>query len=86
MNERAKHTRRILEAYRKDRPEGEGRSQGGDVNERTKHFLIKFVVVIAVLVGLYYIFSPYENCMRWAEKVGVGNHYSMLSACENTNW
>ena len=27
-------------------------------------FWQKFFVVVAVIVGLYYLMSPYENCMR----------------------
>lgn len=27
-------------------------------------FWQKFFVVVAVIVGLYYLMSPYQNCMR----------------------
>lgn len=29
-----------------------------------KNFLVRVVVVFVLLVGLYYIISPYQNCMR----------------------
>lgn len=29
-------------------------------------FWQKFFVVVAVIVGLYYLMSPYQNCMRTA--------------------
>jgi len=29
------------------------------------------LLIIAVLVGLYYFISPYENCMRTQDKMGL---------------
>lgn len=31
-------------------------------------FWQKFFVVVAVIVGLYYLMSPYQNCLRLGER------------------
>jgi hypothetical protein len=34
------------------------------MNEETKQFVIKLLVAGAVVLGLYFIASPYQNCVR----------------------
>ena len=52
------------------------------MDEQTKQFAIRLVmiavVVTVVAVGLYYMFSPYENCIR------LGNYGGKCLV--NTSW
>ena len=45
------------------------------MNEETKQFVIKLLVAGAVVLGLYFIASPYQNCVRtemgWATQGGA---------------
>ena len=34
------------------------------MDEQTKQFVIKMLVAGAVVLGLYFITSPYQNCVR----------------------
>jgi len=34
------------------------------MTEDTKQFIIKFLVICGVISALYFVFSPYQNCMR----------------------
>jgi len=38
--------------------------KGNDMDKNLKNALI----IIAVLVGVYYLISPYQNCMRGADE------------------
>ena len=47
----------------------------------TKQFIIKVLVVGAVLLVLYFVFSPYRNCMRATRSVTP-----MRYCMERTSW
>ena len=57
---------RIIEAYKKggDMETGTQSNQKSAMDEATKQFLIKFLVVFALIVGAYVYFSPFETCLR----------------------
>ena len=40
-----------------------------------KHLLAAVVVVAVVLVGLYYVISPYQNCVRNGSGSTVHSNY-----------
>ena len=43
------------------------------------------LIVIAVLVALYYLLSPYENCVR--DKEGrMKQHVAQKFCAQRTNW
>ena len=59
------------------------------MTEDTKQFVIKVLTVGAVLVVLYFIFSPYRNCLR--EMAGFyengPNRFALQANCQqDTNW
>ena len=56
------------------------------MNEETKQFLIKVIIVAVVVYGFYMFTSPYQKCMRGeAETQEVSN--TMRRYCENrTAW
>ena len=41
-----------------------GQKSKSDKDPIHKNFLFRVVVVFIVLIGLYYIVSPFQNCMR----------------------
>ena len=48
--------------------------------------LINILVVIAVLVGVYYLISPYQDCKREMMKEGKSD-YTVMSLCaKRTSW
>lgn len=49
-------------------------------------FLIKVVIVLVAIVGLYYLVSPYQNCVR-DNAVGDTERYQVSEWCQkNTSW
>ena len=46
------------------------------MTEETKSFIIKCLVVAALVGGMYYAFSPYQNCLR--------ESFGGMSYCERT--
>jgi len=59
------------------------------MTEDTKQFIIKVLVAGAVLLVLYFVFSPYRNCMRgqqsYIEESGSASE-SIVFCAANTNW
>ncbi|MEO2121914.1 MAG: hypothetical protein ABGY10_01075 [bacterium] len=56
------------------------------MSDRTKQILIIFFVVVAVLVGLYYWASPYENCYRKAMDSGATRLASVNVCRMRSTW
>jgi hypothetical protein len=48
------------------------------MTEDTKQFVIKILVVGAVVLVLYFIFSPYQSCMRTAQGVMTCTEHLMV--------
>jgi len=42
------------------------------------------LIIIAVLVGLYYFISPYENCMRHNDNYNSDCTWTLENACSKT--
>jgi len=63
---RGSHERDCKEALGREilREEEHERSMFDQMTEDTEQFLIKFLAVGAVIVALYFAFSPYRTCMR----------------------
>jgi len=36
--------------------------------QTTNDFWLKLTVIVAIVVGLYFIMSPYQNCMREVDR------------------
>ena len=51
------------------------------MTEDTKQFVIKVLVAGVVIVALYFLFSPYRNCMRTLQRSDVNPYCT-----ENTSW
>lgn len=47
-----------------------------------KNFYVKVIFVFLLVVSFYYIFSPYENCLREKD----GNPKKMVFCNRITNW
>ena len=48
-----------------------------------KNFFVRVVFVVICIIGLYYLMSPYQNCMR---DYG-GNNASKWNFCnKNSSW
>jgi hypothetical protein len=50
------------------------------MTEDTKQFIIKVLVAGVVIVALYFVFSPYQTCMRDTD----GDYLSFCT--QNTSW
>ncbi len=48
-----------------------------------KNFFVRVIFVVICIIGLYFLMSPYQNCLR---DVG-GGYYSKIRHCtENSSW
>jgi hypothetical protein len=59
------------------------------MTEDTKQFIIKALSLGAVLLVLYFVFSPYRNCMKgqqsYIEESGSASE-SIVYCAANTDW
>lgn len=56
------------------------------MNEETKQFLIKVIIVAVVVYGFYMFTSPYQKCMR-GEAESPSEATAIRRYCENrTAW
>ena len=50
-------------------------------------FLIKVVIVLVAIVGLYYLMSPYQICMRGKDNLlGLQNFQATEYCRKDTSW
>ena len=48
-----------------------------------KNFFVRVIFVVICIIGLYYLMSPYQNCLR---EIGYGR-YGLIKHCtENSSW
>ena len=58
------------------------------MDNEIKQFLIKLVSIVLSLIFLYYLFSPYQNCMRdgWGKYDFHLERQRVNNCLEITNW